>query len=269
MFCPKCGNTLPDGAGFCNKCGAKLAARPAAAPARPAGAEVPGAKDARAKAGAAPSSNTPSAPAAGSSKPPLSVFRIVSIAFASAAVLCAFLPWFVPDGDLVRVSEAASGLVGLFAGGSSPSISFDSSYALWQLPFAIGEGQRFIDFMGPLYVNGKHLVFYVPLMWVPFVLWLVAIALLAVGIAKAVGRSGGKAFFVSSSLAMLAACIVFWISNSWFSMVGYAESQYPVGLAACLVVSFASLVVAAASRGKAKEQALAEAERQGVAGEVG
>ena len=24
MFCPKCGNQLPDGSAFCGKCGAKL-----------------------------------------------------------------------------------------------------------------------------------------------------------------------------------------------------------------------------------------------------
>lgn len=252
MFCPKCGNTLPDGAGFCNKCGAKLAARPAAAPARPA---------APAAARPAPAA-APYAPAA---KRPLQGVRVAAVVLVVLMLLTAVLPWFVPSDRFSLAGNAVTGLAGLggmVSGRSLPSVSLDGSYGLWQMFQVIGEGSKFAQYMGSRELQDWFMLF-----WIPFILWVLAVVLGAAGVAKTFGRSGGKAFLVWSAVVMLIATLVFWFINLIFS--SYVEGSFPAGVVAGLVLSLAALVVAAASRGKAKEQALAEAERQGVAGEVG
>ena len=67
MFCPKCGNRLPDGSAFCGKCGTRLAA-PAGAGGRPTAGPTP---SKAAVPNAAPS--RPAAPPAAAKAPALAV----------------------------------------------------------------------------------------------------------------------------------------------------------------------------------------------------
>ena len=98
MFCPKCGNQLPDGSAFCGKCGAKLGTSKGVTPAVGV-------------AGSAPS--TPTAPNAASSRSAASAVastKISPLAMAAAvlaavAVVLSLLPWLEVD----PMVSAASG----------------------------------------------------------------------------------------------------------------------------------------------------------------
>lgn len=123
MFCPQCGNQLPDGSAFCGKCGAQLGAAPASAPV--AGARGPVA--------AAPAAFK--APSAVGAFPPL---RIAAIAAAAVALLFALMPWFTTSSAAVTASGYASGGAELIAGLTGADVSlpeFKESYA----PFQFGE----------------------------------------------------------------------------------------------------------------------------------
>lgn len=130
MFCPKCGNQLPDGSAFCGKCGAKLGTSKGVTPAVGV-------------AGSAPS--TPTAPNAASSRSAASAVastKISPLAMAAAvlaavAVVLSLLPWLEVD----PMVSAASGYAGGFAsllGADEGSFSFDESYAVWALPSFAG-----------------------------------------------------------------------------------------------------------------------------------
>ena len=90
MFCPKCGETLPDDAVFCGVCGAKLE-KPAAVP--PAGAGIPGATI---PGGATPTPTVPAAYAARrSSKKPL-IIGIAAVAVLAAIGIGVYMAFFAP-----------------------------------------------------------------------------------------------------------------------------------------------------------------------------
>ena len=120
MFCPQCGNQLPDGSAFCGKCGAQLGAVPASAP-------VAGARG--------PVAAAPKAPSAAGTFPPL---RIAAIVAAAVALLFALMPWFTTSSAAVTASGYASGGAELIAGLTGADVSlpeFEESYA----PFQFGE----------------------------------------------------------------------------------------------------------------------------------
>lgn len=243
MFCPKCGNSLPDGASFCNKCGAKLE-----------NARVAAKQGSSTTSVSSPSSVAQQAVASASStRPSLQGVRVAAVVLVVAMLLTAFMPWFEPDGALRAAGGAVSGLAELFGGGSASSDSFDESYGLWQMFSLIGEGQQFASYMGSSSLGTYFLLF-----WIPFALSVLAAVLGIVGIAKTFGRTGGKGALVGAAALMLLACLAFWFINLMFYHGGYAESMLPSGPIAGLVFSVVALIAAAASRGKAKEHKAAE-----------
>ncbi len=142
MFCPKCGNQLPDGSAFCGKCGAKLGTSKGVTPAVGV-------------AGSAPS--TPTAPNAASSRSAASAVastKISPLAMAAAvlaavAVVLSLLPWLEVD----PMVSAASGYAGGFAsllGADEGSFSFDESYAVWALPSFAGAFGDYASLYGTL-----------------------------------------------------------------------------------------------------------------------
>ena len=98
MFCPKCGNSLPDNAKFCVKCGAALqerveqTAQPVAqSPVQPAVGQ------ANVRSSVSPSytgsAGVSSVPSVGASLSAFSPVSLVARAAAVIAAICMFLPW--------------------------------------------------------------------------------------------------------------------------------------------------------------------------------
>ncbi|MEC4176571.1 zinc ribbon domain-containing protein [Adlercreutzia sp. R7] len=132
MFCPQCGNQLPDGSAFCGKCGAKLGA---AAPAPAASA--------RGSAAAAPAAFR--APSAAGPFPPL---RIAAIAMAAVALLFALMPWFSTSSAAVTASGYASGGADLVAGLTGADVSlpeFKESYSVFQFGELAATATTYLD----------------------------------------------------------------------------------------------------------------------------
>lgn len=128
MFCPKCGNQLPDGSAFCSKCGAKLGDRAAAAPAgtvppasrAAAPVPVPAAGNAYSRAAgaahyAARAKTAPVAPAGMGTAVvgKLDGYRLVILACIIVAIIAGFfMPVFRVDSSYVTASQWGSGFVG-------------------------------------------------------------------------------------------------------------------------------------------------------------
>ena len=140
MFCPKCGNRLPDGSAFCGKCGTRLAA-PAGAGGRPTAGPTP---SKAAVPNAAPS--RPAAPPAAAKAPALAVAAAV---LAAAAVVLSLLPWLEVDPVVSAASGYAGGLASLLGAGDG-SFSFDESYAVWALPSFAGAFGDYASLYGAL-----------------------------------------------------------------------------------------------------------------------
>ena len=130
MFCPQCGNQLPDGSAFCGKCGAQLGAAPASAP-------VAGARG--------PVAAAPKAPSAAGAFPPL---RIAAIVAAAVALLFALMPWFTTSSAAVTASGYASGGADLLAGLTGADVSlpeFEESYSVFQFGELAATATPYLD----------------------------------------------------------------------------------------------------------------------------
>lgn len=128
MFCPKCGNSLPDGSAFCGKCGAQLGAAKAAP--RPAAAHL-----------AAPVSRSAGAAAF----PPL---RIAALVAAAVALVFALMPWFSTSPAAVTASGYASGGADLLAGLTGADVSlpeFEETYAPFQFGGLAATATTYLD----------------------------------------------------------------------------------------------------------------------------
>ena len=183
---------------------------------------------------------------------PLQGVRVAAAALVALMLLTALMPWFVPADGLSLAGSAVTGFAGLFSGGRLPSVSFDGSYGLWQMPAVVGEGRKLAQYLGSGTLGACFMLY-----WIPFALYALALALGIVGIAKTFGRNGGKAALVCSALAMLLASVACLFIGTFFQS-GYVETIWPSGLVAGMVLSLVALVVSAASRGRAKERALAD-----------
>lgn len=134
MFCPKCGEKIPDGVAFCPKCGNKLAVEPAPAKATTShdGATV---KSPAAHA-AAPS---PAKPAISAPSVSLDTNLIVPLVIGVIALILAFMPWFSPSADDFQtsqyISDGANNLSSFFGGDSTAGEAYrlKSSYTMLEL----------------------------------------------------------------------------------------------------------------------------------------
>lgn len=126
MFCPKCGEKIPEGVAFCPKCGNKVAAQAAPAPKpQPSPAHV-----------AAPSPAT--APAMGSVGS-INVGAVLPLVLGVIALILAFQPWFSPSANDIQtsqyISNGANGLSSLFGGSSTAGevYRFQQSYTMMNI----------------------------------------------------------------------------------------------------------------------------------------
>ena len=237
MFCPKCGNQLPDGSAFCGKCGAKLGTSKGVTPAVGV-------------AGSAPS--TPTAPNAASSRSAASAVaptKISPLAMAAAvlaavAVVLSLLPWLEVD----PMVSAASGYAGGFAsllGADEGSFSFDESYAVWALPSFAGAFGDYASLYGTLGGEGADSAWALVggAAWGCLLLWLAGVVLLVLG-AVGLAKSGRRGALVAGGIVMAVCVAVFCGLSGLLDGIATATA-FPM---ACLVVSIAAAVCALAAR---------------------
>lgn len=134
MFCPKCGEKIPDGVAFCPKCGNKLASQPA--PAKPAAAREEAPVKTPAAHAATPS---PAKPAISVPSVSLNTNAIVPLVIGVIALILAFMPWFSPSPDDFQtsqyISDGANNLSSFFGGDSTAGEAYrlKSSYTMLEM----------------------------------------------------------------------------------------------------------------------------------------
>lgn len=241
MFCPKCGNQLPDGSAFCGKCGAQLGAPAGSAPAagaggRPAACPMP--------AKAAVPNTAPSRPSASSAAAKAPALAVVAAVLAAAAVALSLLPWLEVD----PVVSAASGYAGGFAsllGAGEGSFSFDESYAVWALPSFAGAFGDYASLYGALGGEGAGAASALVggAAWGCLLLWLAGAVLLALGAARIV-RSGRRGALVAGGVAMAVCAAAFCGLSGLLDDIASATA-FPL---MCLAASIAAAVCALAAK---------------------
>lgn len=235
MFCPKCGNQVPDGSAFCGQCGNKFENVPNA----PAGAPAP-AGVAKAAAGSSATSSLKLTPVG-----------IAAAIVAVVALIFSFMPWFEISSQMSYVSGAASGLASgvssLFGGSSSAgsSLSFEDSYAVWNL---IGMADSFKEYaniyssFGGSKASGA-VVITMLFSWACLILWLVSLVLTIWGAIAAFAK-GSVGILRTSSIFMVITVVVFYIFAMSTDDIGSANAM-PIF---CLILSIASLVCSFAAK---------------------
>lgn len=235
MFCPKCGNRLPDGSAFCGKCGTRLAA-PAGAGGRPTAGPTP---SKAAVPNAAPS--RPAAPPAAAKAPALAVAAAV---LAAAAVVLSLLPWLEVDPVVSAASGYAGGLASLLGAGDG-SFSFDESYAVWALPSFAGAFGDYASLYGALGGEGAGAASALVggAAWGCLLLWLAGVVLLALGAVR-IARSGRRGALVAGAVAMAVCAAVFRGLSGLLDGIASATA-FPL---MCLAASVAAAVCALAAK---------------------
>lgn len=133
MFCPKCGEKIPDGVAFCPKCGNKFAAEPTPAKAVTAHIETP------AKAPTSHAVPSPAKPAISVPSTSLNTNVIVPLAIGVIALILAFMPWFSPSASDFQtsqyISDGANNLSSFFGGDSAAGEAYrlKSSYTMLEM----------------------------------------------------------------------------------------------------------------------------------------
>lgn len=134
MFCPKCGEKIPDGIAFCPKCGNKLAVEPS--PTKATAAHDGATVKAPAAHATAPS---PAKPAISAPSVSLDTNLIVPLVIGVIALILAFMPWFSPSADDFQtsqyISDGANNLSSFFGGDSTAGEAYrlKSSYTMLEL----------------------------------------------------------------------------------------------------------------------------------------
>ena len=134
MFCPKCGNQLPDGSAFCGRCGNKLPSVPGATPA-------PGPRPPAGFQGHGIGSFAPAPAFSSAGFAVADPMRIVLTILVVVSLVFTMLPWFEPNSTVKTASyganmlddalvEAASWAGINYGGGTFPA--FEDSYSPMQ-----------------------------------------------------------------------------------------------------------------------------------------
>lgn len=133
MFCPKCGEKIPDGVAFCPKCGNKFAVESSPTKAVTAHIETP------AKAPTSHAVPNPAKPAISAPSVSLDTNLIVPLVIGVIALILAFMPWFSPSADDFQtsqyISDGANNLSSFFGGDSTAGEAYrlKSSYTMLEL----------------------------------------------------------------------------------------------------------------------------------------
>ncbi|WP_373580450.1 zinc-ribbon domain-containing protein [Collinsella aerofaciens] len=133
MFCPKCGEKIPDGIAFCPKCGNKLAVESNPTKAVTAHIETP------AKASTSHAAPSPAKPAISVPSTSFNTNVIVPLAIGVIALILAFMPWFAPSASDFQtsqyISDGANNLSSFFGGDSAAGEAYrlKSSYTMLEM----------------------------------------------------------------------------------------------------------------------------------------
>lgn len=241
MFCPKCGNQVADGAGFCSKCGHKFEG---------AGSSPAGQANSRsAGATAAPGASVTSAIAPGASGLKLKPVGIVAVVFAVLAFIISLLPWFETSYYLLSVGGMASGAASLLGSQSmSSALAFDPEYCVWNL---VGLAGTFSDYVSAFSsYGGSQAVGAASLItlfsWVCLLLWVVSVVFTVWGAITAFMK-GSMGKLRVGSVFMAITAIVFYI----FAAAMTTDTGTPTTMPAfCLIFSIVAFVLSFVAKGK-------------------
>ena len=239
MFCPKCGNKIPDGAAFCPKCGAKFAAKTAPA-AAPAAKTVKPSKPAPAARTADPSAKSanPSAakshtaPSGGGAGMSFDAGAIVPLVVGVIAIILAFMPWFSPSASDLQasqyISDGANNISSFFGGDSTVGEAYrlKSTYTMLE----IGDYGKALTAYGQSDGEVFGMLTYV---WaVPVILSVIGLIMTVVQKKVAVARIG---FTLLAIAAAFAAIVSMRVSG-------------PIYPALCCIASIATVVTAGGAK---------------------
>lgn len=219
MFCPKCGNEVPDGAAFCGQCGNKFEARGAAR--QQVSSQAPGIRNA-------------------SSKPSIQSAAIAAAVCAALCIVFSLLPWFELSASMMTVSGYASGAASFF-GASSGTMEFEESYSVWNI---MGLASTFSDYASAYSSLGINsgasgaAALITILSWGCFALWLVAAILLLWGCISALWRHAVAALR-AGSVVMVVAVIAFYAFAGALGADTGSATAFPIVCAVLAVVAFA------------------------------
>lgn len=230
MFCPKCGNTLPDGAAFCGGCGNKIATE-----AKPAAVGVVGGPAVAAPVGAVPAS-----------KGKLSSTQLATIIVAVIALIFAFMPWFETSSALLSygtgidaLSNFGSSLTGKNYGSLnieesySPVAFFELSKSVWHLPAG---GIKSLE--GPLDAPCGFTELF----------WILGVAIVVLGLIVMLASAKRSVGALIAGSAILGLTSIVW-NFIYPSLVsgGYAKG-WPFNALLCAAACIAVIVLAATAK---------------------
>lgn len=259
MFCPQCGNQLPDGSAFCGKCGTKLNA-----PSQPAGGVSPapgttGARPASARVLAMPAVLPTAAVSA------TSPLRVLLAVVAAIALIFSVMPWFNTASSVQSASSlAAQGaeFLGSMTGQSYDLPELQESYAPWQFNQLASDFKAYRDALDSLNsavsnlagaLSGQAQVVEIaePQMAaldggilglsLIFLLWVVGFLALLVGAIATLARGRGKLIVVVGGIALVVAGLV-WaaIAGGMGDIAGPASASPAI----CTIAAAAVVVLA-------------------------
>lgn len=219
MFCPKCGNNVPDGATFCNKCGNRFDSAPVATASNVGTGAI----------------NVPSA--SGGAKLSTSPLAIVSAVCTILAIIVTLMPWYEFSSSISAISSGISGAASWF-GMSDNSLAFQDEYSVSSL---IGFANTYSQYASVLNSMGSSQAgtssaLITLFSWACFILWIVALFLSVWGALLAIIK-GNVGILRTASIFMLVLPLLFYV----FVNMGGSNGEATVMPMICLILALAAL----------------------------
>ena len=227
MFCPKCGNQIPDGSAFCGKCGNKFedTRKPTTTPSVPAGTA------ASSGAGFALHTNG---------------VGVAAIVLVIIAIITTFMPWFDISSQMSFVGGAASGLTsGLSSlaggsGGAGNSFDFEDSYAVWTLVGLADTFNSYAEFYSAFGGSDARAASAIMggFSWICLILWIVSMAFAIWGSVCALAR-GSMGLLRTGCVLLVVTTMVFYVFTGAMSSDTGTANAFPM---LCSLLSIAAFV---------------------------
>ena len=225
MFCPKCGNQVPDNAKFCPACGNQFAAAPAPAP--------------------RPVAGNPAQPGAAT----FGALHIATIVVAALLLICAFAVPLVNCEDLSYLSSYAS-----YFGGST----IDESYSF----LTLGSAYSALNDYYSLVSSDATLAVMATWCWGNDFIFIIGLVLVGIGIALVTKKVMGKVLmaigFCVTILAFISAAIPAFALTS--DAASYVFSISPASIVLCGLLAIAGIVLAILCPTAKKQQPMPQAQ---------